>query len=310
MTYHHLTIEQRIQIENMISLDFKRGEICMHLNLTPSTLSRELNRNSQPYNAYQAQERYQRAKARCGANTKLTSKLKEEIEKNLDIMTSPEIYCATHETVCFKTVYNWIQNKCLLVTPDQLVRQMKKPKKTETRGKINSGRSITERPESVELRNEFGHWELDTVVSPRGKDKSCIATFAERASRAYFTLKIPDRTSESMLMACRALYKSYPKQSFKSLTCDDGKEFSKYQEIESIFNCPLYFAEPYNSWQRGTNENSNGLLRRFFPKGTCFSEVSNEELIHATRLINSRPRKVLNFKTNDEKFQEYLLHLI
>lgn len=92
-------------------------------------------------------------------------------------------------------------------------------------------------------------------------------------------------------------YKSYPKQACKSLTCDNGKEFSKYEEIESIFKCPLYFAEPYSSWKRGTNENSNGLLRRFSPKGTCFSEVSNEELLHATRLINSRPRKVLNFKT-------------
>lgn len=310
MTYKHLTIEQRIQIENMISLDFKKAEISSHLDLTPATLYRELNRNSYPYNAYQAQERYENSKSRCGAKVKLTLELKEDIENSLDIMTSPEIYCATHNTVSFKTIYNWMTKAYLEIVPEQLVRRMKKPKSTEKRGKINSGRSISERPEIVESRSEFGHWELDTVVSPRGKDKTCIATFAERLSRAYFTVKVPDRTSESMIKACKTICQNFPKQCFKSLTCDNGKEFSKHEEIESIFNCPLYFADPFSSYQRGTNENSNGLLRRFFPKGTCFSEVSDEELLHATTLINSRPRKVLNFKTNDEKFQEYLLHLI
>lgn len=310
MTYKHLTIEQRIQIQNMISLDFKKIDISSHLNLNPTTLYRELNRNSRPYNAYQAQERYEKSKSRCGAKVKLTPKLKQEIEDTLDMMTSPEIYCATHHTVSYKTVYTWITKGYLSIVPEQLVRRMKKPKSTEKRGKITSGRSISERPESVESRNDFGHWELDTVVSPRGKDKTCIATFAERASRIYFTVKIPDRTAESMITACAILCQKFPKQCFKSLTCDNGKEFSKHEEIENIFNCPLYFADPFSSYQRGTNENSNGLLRRFFPKGTCFSEVSDEELLLATNLINSRPRKVLNFKTNDEKFQEYLLHLI
>lgn len=310
MNYKHLTIEQRIQIENMLSLGYKNHEISHHLNISPSTLSRERQRNVVPYNAYQAQERYNQSKAHCGAKVKLTAHLKEEIEQTLDIMTSPEIYCAIHKTVSLKTIYNWINKGYLKVVPEQLVRHMKAPKSNETRGKINSGRSIAERPEKVDSRQEFGHWELDTVVSARGKDKTCIATFAERTSRTYFTVKIPDRTSESMLEACKILAVSYPKKAFKSLTCDNGKEFSKHEDIEAIFDCPLYFADPYSSWQRGTNENSNGLLRRFYPKGTCFSEISEEELLHVTQLINSRPRKVLNFKTNDEVFQEHLLHLI
>lgn len=310
MTYKHLTIEQRIQIENMISLDFKKTEISSHLHLSPTTLYREINRNSSPYNAYQAQERYAKAKSRCGATVKLTPELKEDIENHLDIMTSPEIYCATHNTVSFKTIYNWITKEYLEIIPEQLVRRMRKSKSNETRGKINSGRAIAERPEHVDSRNEFGHWELDTVVSPRGKDKTCIATFAERVSRTYFTVKIPDRTSESMLEACKVLARRFSKQAFKSLTCDNGKEFSKHNEIENIFSCLLYFADPYSSWQRGTNENSNGLLRRFYPKGTCFSEVSDEDLLYATNQINSRPRKVLNFKTSDEIFQQHLLHLI
>ncbi|WP_414672519.1 IS30 family transposase [Lactovum miscens] len=106
------------------------------------------------------------------------------------------------------------------------------------------------------------------------------------------------------------MLKKLPSQAFKSLICDNGKEFSDHKAIESLFDCPLYFAKPYISWQCGTNENSNGLLCRFFPKGSCSSNVSYEAIQHGTQRINVRPRKALDFKSNDDKFEECLLHLI
>lgn len=161
----------------------------------------------------------------------------------------------------------------------------------------------------MKSRDEFGHWELDTMVSSRGKSKGCFATFVERKSRLYTAFKIPDRTSDSMDKAINQLFGVLPSGTFKTATTDRGKEFACYQSIQDKLGLTLYFADPYSSWQRGSNENSNGLLREFYPKRTDLAAVNEKELSHNLFLINSRPRKCLGWKSSIQVFLHEVVHL-
>lgn len=129
-----------------------------------------------------------------------------------------------------------------------------------------------------------------------------MATFIERKTRFYIAVKMPDRSSESMLKAIKLALCHLPKEMVKTLTVDRGKEFGCYKEIEESFNILVYFADPYSSWRRGSNGNANGLLREFFPKKTKFSNVSEDKLREALNLINNRPRKCLNWYFANEAF--------
>ncbi|MFT8872272.1 MAG: IS30 family transposase [Sporolactobacillus sp.] len=179
----------------------------------------------------------------------------------------------------------------------------------ETRGRIKADRSIDERPETVNDRRQFGHWELDTVVSPRGKDKACLATFVERQTRYDQALLIPGRTAEAMNAAVETMCARFPSDAFQTATVDRGQEFAKSDALETERSLKFYFADPYASWQRGTNENHNGFIREFFPKGTRFSTVTQAEVDQAVQLINQRPRRCLGWQTAQESFREALLHL-
>ncbi len=185
----------------------------------------------------------------------------------------------------------------------------KRQKPAETRGKFTVGKSISQRPKEVRSRETFGHWELDTVVSGRGKSKGCVATFIERKTRLYKAIRMPDRTALSMEIAFGVVASEYPIGAFQTATADRGKEFACYTNLEATHSIQVYFADPYSSWQRGSNENANGLLREFFPKGTDFAQVTDEALHHALDLINHRPRKCLGWRTARESFSEELSHL-
>ena len=148
------------------------------------------------------------------------------------------------------------------------------------------------------------------MVSGRGQAKGCVATFIERKTRWYTAILIPDRSAKSMEEAVKLLHASLPKEAMKTATTDRGKEFSCYTALEKELGIQVYFADPYSSWQRGSNENGNGLFREFFPKKTNFDEVTTNQVNQALQLINSRPRRCLGWKTAYEVFQEELLHLI
>ncbi len=165
------------------------------------------------------------------------------------------------------------------------------------------------RRKEVRKREAFGHWELDTVVSSRGKSRACAATFIERKTRMYLALKMPDRTAHSMEIAFGVIAGQYPQSTSLTATADRRKEFACYNALETFHELDLYFADPYSSWQRGSNENGNGLLREFFPKGHDFAQVTDEELAHAIHLINDRPRKCLGWKSALESFMEQVSHL-
>ena len=160
--------------------------------------------------------------------------------------------------------------------------------------------SIRKRDKSVYSRQEAGHWEADTVVSGQGKSKACFATLAERKTRFYIAMKIPDRRAKTMENAIVSMLSSFPPQLVKTITCDRGAEFANWRQIEERLHCDVYFADPYCAWQKGTNENLNGLLREFYPKGRNLSRVAPATLKRNLALINARPRKVLNFHSAQE----------
>ena len=171
----------------------------------------------------------------------------------------------------------------------------------ETRGRFNVGTSIQQRPKEIKTRETFGHWELDTVVSARGT-KGCMATFAERKTRFYVGVQILNRSAQSMKWAIEQLLSRYPRQCFQTFTTDRGKEFSCYSELEKQYGIPFYFADSYVPWQRGTNENSNVLLREFFPKRIDLGQLTSPNIEQALSLINNRPRKCLNWNTVQDSF--------
>ncbi|RAR41152.1 IS30 family transposase, partial [Paenibacillus sp. MDMC362] len=205
--------------------------------------------------------------------------------------------------VCFKTIYRWLYAKRIAAGEVKVLRHKgKRRKPTETRGRFLVGKTISQRPKEIRKRESFGHWELDTVVSSRGNSRACAATFIERKTRLYVAVKMPDRTAHSMEVAFGVVASQYPQGTFQTATADRGKEFACYKQLETFHGVDVYFADPYSSWQRGSNENSNGLLREFFPKGHDLAEITDEELAHAIRLINLRPRKCLGWKSAHESF--------
>lgn len=150
------------------------------------------------------------------------------------------------------------------------------------KGKFNIGRTIKKRPKEVYKRNTYGHGEADTVVSGRKNGKAlssyCFVTLVERKSRFYIAKHIPDRKDITVTNAIIEMLSKYPTELVKTITCDRGKEFTGWKGIEETLKCKVYFADPYCAWQKGTNENSNGLLREYYPKGMDLSKTNNYEL--------------------------------
>ena len=171
-------------------------------------------------------------------------------------------------------------------------------------------KTFKDRPQEVENRKTFGYWDLDTMVSSRGESKGCLATFVEGKTRLYIAVKMKDRTKDSMFLAISSLYNTLTSKLLKTFTVDRGKEFACYEQVETKFGIPMYFANAYAAWQRGTNENSNGLLRKFFPKKTNFAQVTQDKLREALMLINNRPRKCLGFKTPFDMLKHEIRKLI
>ncbi|SCS68228.1 transposase [Staphylococcus caeli] len=195
--------------------------------------------------------------------------------------------CLFSGKLSFKTIYRWINRKLLNFNAITYLRQKgKRQHPKETRGEFNVGKLISERLKEVRSRNVFCHWEVDTVVSSRGKSKGCFATFLERKSRYLYCFQMPDRSAKSMEIVIKKLISSLPTGIVKTITVDRGKEFVCYKTIESQFENNIYFADPYSAWQRGTNENSNGLLREFFPKKTDLAKTTQAELFYALYSIN------------------------
>jgi IS30 family transposase len=159
---------------------------------------------------------------------------------------------------------------------------------------------IDQRPQIVDQRKRIGDWESDTVEGRKGK--GLLATHVERKSRYTVAVKVADKSAPTVTRATVKRMKRLPKAKRKTMTMDNGKEFAGFAHLESQLGIRTYFAHPYHSWERGTNENTNGLLRQFFPKGTDFTQVTDSEVDRVERLLNNRPRKCLGYRTPAEVF--------
>ncbi|WP_339183136.1 IS30 family transposase [Paenibacillus sp. FSL H8-0317] len=318
MSYRHLSIIERSKLEVLHRQGRSSRAIAKELGRHPSTICRELDRvtSSHPYQAEQAQNAYEERRKASVSPGNWSDALAASLEEKLEATWSPEqiterFRIEGRDAVSFKTIYRWIYAGRLVRGVLQVLRHKgKRQKPTETRGKFAIGRTISDRPKEVRSRETFGHWELDTVVSGRGKSKGCVATLIERKTRLYTAVLMPDRTALSMEIALGVAISQYPTGTFLTATADRGKEFACYAHLETTHNLHVYFADPYSSWQRGSNENANGLLREFFPKGTDLARVYDDDLAHSLDLINHRPRKCLGWKTAHESFAEELSHLV
>ena len=320
MSYTHFTIGERCCLREFYKKGYSYRKIAKLLGRNVSSVSRELRRNcthmydTPKYYPHTAQKKSNLRRSYCHRGMFWSEELIKYIEEKLLATWSPEQIANAPSPFAkmpsARTIYRWIYDKYLLNGNLKVLRRKGKSHLgKETRGKFNLGKSIRKRDKSVYKRKEAGHWEADTVVSGQGKSKTCFAMLAERKTRLYLAMKIPDRKADTMAAAIISMLSEIPGELVKTITCDRGSEFANWQTIEKKLNCDVYFADPYCAWQKGTNENSNGLLREFYPKGRNLSRVSPKTLLRNLSLINNRSRKCLNYISAQDSFNLELQNL-
>jgi IS30 family transposase len=194
--------------------------------------------------------------------------------------------------------------------PEKLKRNTKVHHVRKNKKKL--GRSIEERPKEIDDRKEFGHWECDLVLGHKTKDDQVLLTLSERMSREFLILRIPNKTAASVMAASQALRKQYSEhwnEIFKTITIDNGSEFTDLSNLEETSKTLVYYAHSYTSCDKGTVERHNGLIRRFIPKGDYINNYSLQEIINIETWCNSLPRKILAYHTPDEIFERKLDHI-
>lgn len=314
--YNHFTTEEREQSRALLSQGCSIREIARRLCRAASSVSRELRRNAYAngsYAAFHADKLYRKRRLNCGRRPLLNhADLRQYVLERLEWRWTPEQIAGRAKlekqafSISFVTIYRAIDSGVL---PPQLKKIMrfkwkhKKCKGEDKRGKIPDTRSIHERPAGAENRSRFGHWESDTVLGQR--KTGCLGTHVERKSGYLLAFRIHDRQDNAFNLATIRAFSGIPEKLRKSFTVDNGKEFCAHKELTAATGMPVFFCDPYSPWQRGTNENTNGLLRQFFPKGTSFAGISNESLQHIVWLINNRPRKRLGFRTPAELLEKF-----
>lgn len=343
-----LTYEERLKIEDMLRSKKKYTiqQIADEIKRNKSIISREIKRNSEEkwnyetgickrvYSAAKAQGKYEYRKKKAGRKSSIECDrgLKQFIEdKILKEKWSPEEvsgYIKKHDIKfkiqpSFQTIYYWIERKQLKIMPIDLVHKAKikeKDKKKENIEKFpkHKEKSIHKRPKEIDENKTFGHWELDCVEGAKGTKKTYM-TLLERKTKKYIVVEMQEHTNRCIKEAIDGLeekYGKYFKDIFKSMTTDNGHEFLNYDNIEiskkrtEERRTTVYYADPYSAWQKGMNENCNGILRRFIPKGINLNKISTEKLEKTVQIINGKPRKILGFTSAEEQFKEELSKII
>ena len=316
-----LTLSEREEISRGIARNLSLRSIATQLSRSPSTISREIKRNGGYYNyraviadqaAWDRAHRPKLCKLAC--NPVLTRIVVKKIQLNWSPeqisgwlkRQYPEQECkqVSHETI-YKSLF--IQTRGVLkkelqqhLRTKRAIRRSKHASlKKDGLGKIVNAVSISERPASVADRAVPGHWEGDLIA---GSKNSYIATLVERHSRYVMLVKVKNRDTESVVSALIKQSKKLPEELYQSLTWDRGKELSDHQRFTLATNIKVYFCDPKSPWQRGSNENTNRLLRQYFPKGTDLSVHSQAKLNSVARQLNERPRKTLGYETPAERF--------
>lgn len=318
-----LTLPEREEISRGIAAELSVRSIAAKLGRSASTVSREINRNG-GRSCYRVTEADNAAWDR--AHRPKTCKLVQNRElagivaSKLKLLWSPvqiagwlkqtypdsEDYQVSHETI-YRSLYIQARGalKKELVQHLRRTRIMRRSRhhtqKTDDHGKISNAISISERPASVEDRAVPGHWEGDLIF---GSNNSQIATLVERQTRYVMLVKVNGKDTETVINALIKHAHKLPSELYKSLTWDRGKEVADHQRFTLATDINVYFCDPQSPWQRGSNENTNGLLRQYFPKGTDLSKHSQAKLNSVARQLNERPRKTLDFETPAQRFNQ------
>ena len=303
-----------------IAIWFNQGlsirEIGRRLGRDHSVISRELKRNrcGDGYQAIHAHKVVARRKVRSRRRHPLKNpQVYAYVIDKLRCNWSPEEICGRLEKVngesiiCWETIYNFVHQPKNIskgyweYLPLKRKRRIKRHGRKAQRVRIPARVSIHSRDKRIEKRKQFGHWEGDTVIGRHEKSKA-IHTAVERKTRFLAAKVINSKSAVDTVIAQKEIFNDLPAE---TVTVDNGLEFARHQELNQL-GIKTYFADPYSSWQRGTNENTNGLLRRYLPKKTNFDNLDQKELDDIVTELNNRPRKVLQFSTPFEAFQKEL----
>lgn len=338
----HFTPDDRLTLERMLREDFTRAEIAKALGKCERSIYYEINRGKciqrttdlidrEVYCADVAERKYQEHLRDKGPDIKLGTdhKFAKKVEELIvDRGFSPAAALKTMEAdeeeyatdICVSTLYNYIyRGDVFLVLSTEHLREKgrrheehkKSDRKQRNRGP--SGESIEHRPEDIQNREEFGHWEMDCVVGTVHSKKTLLV-LTERMTRTGIILPMRDHTAASVVRAINRLERKYGKdfyKLFKTITVDNGSEFADCEGMERSCRrrtkrTKLYYCHPYSAYERGSNENMNRMIRWFFPKGTNFDTVADEDIRRAEEWINSYPRRVLGWRSADAAMREAL----
>ena len=318
-----LTLAEREEISRAVVAGHSIRSIAAQLGRGPSTISRELKRNGgqECYRASQAdQSAWDRGRRPKTGKLAQNRALARIVAGKLQLQWSPEQVAGwlkrtypddTSRQVSHETIYRSLFIQARGALKKELVAHLRRSRvmrrsrhhtmKTDKHGRITDTVSISERPASVEDRAVPGHWEGDLLF---GSKNSQIATLVERNTRYAMLVKVTGKDTETVINALIKNARKLPEELYKSLTWDRGKEMAEHKRFTLATDIKVYFCDPQNPWQRGSNENTNGLLRQYFPKGTDLSGYSQAKLNAVARRLNERPRKTLNYETPAERFHQ------
>ncbi len=318
-----LSLAEREEISRGMAAGQSMRAIAISLGRAPSTVSRELRRNEgqQGYRASQAdQAAWDRARRPKPCKLIQHPALARQVAGKLQQQWSPEQVAGwlqrtypddTSRQVSHETIYRTLYIQSRGALKQELLAHLRRTRgmrrsrhytqKTPDHGRIKDTISISERPASAEDRAVPGHWEGDLLFGDRN---SQIATLVERHTRYVMLVKVDGKDTETVVNALIKNARRLPKQLYQSLTWDRGKEMAAHRRFTLATDIQVYFCDPHHPWQRGSNENTNGLLRQYFPKGISLSNVSQAKLDAVARKLNERPRKTLGYETPAERYQQ------
>ena len=297
----------------------RKSEIAREIGVHKSTVSREIRRNSSERWGYNSSRATKMARERH--RDKIKHRIDEatwaRVERLLELEWSPEqiskrlkvegLHTVSHETIYRHVYQNKREGGVLYMHLRRQHTYRKRMHKYCKRLGWDTRRPISERPAIVETRERLGDWEADTIIGRQRKGG--IISLVERRSRYCLLKKVVTKSPETVADAICNILLPFKDRTF-TITSDNGFEFTRHQSIADRLNADFFFADPYSSWQRGTNENTNGLVRQYFPKKSSFDNVSDTDILFVTDRLNNRPRKVLNFRTPYEVLYNHFVALI
>ena len=314
MAYRQITSGERYTIAALRQEGLNPTQIGERMGRHRTTISREIRRNSSrldhSYRPSRAIENTNGRRSRTRRNSHFTRAEFSLVEKKLKEDLSPDqisgflrlhgLLSISHETI-YTHVWRDKERGGHLYRHLRCSPKMRRKRHNsyDSRGRLAGKRHISERSAHIEKRRTIGHWEIDTVIGKGAKD--CVTTLVERKTGYVFIGKLPDRSMFATSKRVKTLIHRAPDR-FKTITADNGTEFHDYESIEKSTGVKFYFATPYHSWERGSNENFNGLLRQYLPKRTSQAHVTQRECDRIAKKLNTRPRKRLGYRTPEECF--------